>query len=90
MALFAISYDYHNQRNYEPLYNLFEAWGAERLLESLWLANLNGDAVAVRSALMSVGDHDDSFAVIELDPAADWATTPGVYSAGVNWLKLHL
>ena len=90
MALYVISYDYRNNRNYDPLYALLERWNAKPLLESVWLANLNGSAPAVRRELVSTGDGDESFAVIELKPNSDWATTPGVKQSGVEWLETHL
>jgi hypothetical protein len=90
MAKYAISYDYHKVRNYKPLYELLIAWNAKRLLESLWLANLDGSAVAVRAALESVADADDAFAVIQLVEGSDWATTKGVYTTGVDWLQANL
>ena len=36
MAHFIVSYDLHNQRNYKPVWDRLESWGAVRLLESLW------------------------------------------------------
>lgn len=90
MAKYLITYDYRNTRNYTPLYNLLAQWGAARLLESVWLANLNGTAAAVRDALTSVADSDDVFAVIELKNGSDWATTSGVQKNGVEWLEANL
>ena len=90
MALFMISYDYHKIRNYQPLYDLLNRWNAARLLESLWLVELNAGAMAVRDAVKSVADADDAFAVIELEPSSGWATTAGVFTTGTDWLERHM
>lgn len=90
MAEFLISYDYHEERNYERLYELLAKWRAVRLLESLWVANLTGDAEGVISSLRRVADNDDAFAVIELVKGSDWAVTEGVYELGYEWLQRNL
>lgn len=90
MAKYLISYDYHRIRNYKPLYEKLTSWKAKKLLESIWLANLNGTAKAVRAELEAVADNDDAFAVIELQALSDWATTKGVYTEGTDWLTANL
>ena len=87
MAKYLMSYDYHKSRDYTALYALLRHWGAARILESLWLADLDGSATAVRLDLKNCADADDVFVVIELKPGADWAFTAGVQSAGGNWLE---
>lgn len=90
MALYVLGYTYHRQRNYSRLYKLLADWGAKRILDSTWFANLNGSAVAVLNALKAVGDSDDAFFVVELKPDSDWATTKGVYQQGADWLSANL
>lgn len=90
MPAYLIGYTYHRERDYRRLYALLAKWGAKRVLDSTWLANLSGTAVAVINALKAVGDADDSFVVIELKPGSDWATTAGVYQEGADWLGVNL
>jgi hypothetical protein len=86
MALFVISYDLRKQRNYQPLYDCLNKWGAARLLESLWLAELAGPAAPVRDILTSLIDADDGVAVIELKAPFNWATMR-TQQNGTAWLK---
>lgn len=80
-----ISYDYRKEKNYQPLYKLLIAWQAKRLLESLWLVELNTDTGSVRDYLMQVMDRDDGAAVIELKKGSDWSTVRA-QKAGTDWL----
>jgi hypothetical protein len=89
MAHFIISYDLHNQRHYQPVWDKLESWGAVRLLESLWVATLNNTAGEVRDALKLVVDKDDSIAVIELKKGSGWGTWNGK-KPGVDWLKANI
>lgn len=89
MALYAISYDLHKNRDYDALYEVLRKWKAVRLLESLWLANLTGNAAGVRDALKAALDNDDSVAVIELKRGSDWACIRAK-EAGVGWLRSNL
>lgn len=63
MALFLISYDLHNRRNYQPLWDALKGVGAHKALESLWLVNLNNTAQQVLDWISEFGDSDDSFFV---------------------------
>jgi hypothetical protein len=89
MAHFMISYDLHNRRNYQPLYDALTNWGAVRLLESLWLLSHNSSAIGIRDAVLKLVDGDDSIAVIELKPGSGWCTIRGK-PAGVEWLKRNI
>ena len=86
MALFAISYDLRKTRNYQPIYDQLGKWGAKRLLESYWLADINTTAGHVRDVLAQLVDGDDGVAVIELHRGSNWATLHA-QTAGVNWLQ---
>lgn len=89
MAKFLISYDLHNSRNYTPLWARLGEWRAVRALESLWLADLNGTASAVRDNLQSLVDGDDSIFVVELHANGSWATLR-VPDTAVQWMKGHI
>lgn len=69
-----ITYDLKKVKNYPKLYECLHAWKAQRLLESVWIAQLVGPCEAVRQALMYFIDGDDAIAVVELKPGLDWAT----------------
>jgi hypothetical protein len=89
MAHFIISYDLHNERHYQPVWDKLEGWKATRLLESLWVATLNNTATEVREALKAVADSDDSIAVVELKTGSGWSTWNG-RAAGVEWLRRNI
>jgi CRISPR-associated endonuclease Cas2 len=89
MAHFIVSYDLHNQRNYKPMWELLESWGATRLLESLWVVTLNNTTAEVRDALNQKIDNDDAIAVIELKSGSMWATMRA-RKAGVDWMKANI
>jgi hypothetical protein len=86
MAHLMVSYDLHNTRTYEPVWEKLESWGAVRLLESLWVVTLNASAGQVRDALQAVVDGDDSIAVIELKEGSFWAVLRAK-ADGVTWLR---
>jgi hypothetical protein len=86
MSDFIVSYDLHQQRHYPPVWNLLEAMGAVRLLESLWVVSTNLTAMQIRDALQQVIDNDDSTAVIELKPGSWWANRLAK-PQGVQWLQ---
>jgi hypothetical protein len=89
MALYAISYDQHRDRDYTPVWTLLHRWGAQRVLESLWLANLQGSAGEVRETIRQTTKNEDSIVVIELKPGSQWSS----YSAqagGTAWLNQNL
>jgi hypothetical protein len=89
MLNYIISYDLHQQRHYQPVWNLLEAMGATRLLESLWVVSSNLTALQIRDALQAVIDNDDSTAVIELKPGSWWANRLAK-PAGVQWLQQRI
>ncbi len=89
MALYAISYDLQKIRDYHPIWTKLYSWNAKKLLESLWMVELNATAVEIKDALKSVVDSDDSIAVIELKANSDWACVR-VMNLGTDWLRSHL
>lgn len=89
MASYIVSYDLHQQRHYQPVWNLLESMGATRLLESLWVITTNLTAAQIRDALQNVIDNDDSTAVIELKPGSWWANRLAK-PLGVQWLQRNI
>jgi CRISPR/Cas system-associated endoribonuclease Cas2 len=89
MSKFIISYDLHNVRTYPPVWAKLEAWGAVRLLESVWLVSLNNTAEQVREALRQAADNDDSIAVVELKEGSNWSTF-NARPDGVQWMKTNI
>jgi hypothetical protein len=89
MAHYIVSYDLHRQRAYDGIWAKLEAWGAVRLLESLWLVTLNSPVGTVRSELVATVDGDDAVAVIELQPGSAWAST-NARDPGVKWLTQNI
>lgn len=69
-----ITYDLKKVKNYPRLYACLNQWGAQRLLESVWIANVVGPCPSVRQVLQNYIDGDDAIAVIELVSGADWST----------------
>lgn len=89
MAKYLLTYDLHKLRDYKELWRLLAGWSAIRLTESLWLANLNGPAEVIRDLMLAQLDADDTVAVIEIKPGADWATMR-VTPAANAWLSANV
>jgi hypothetical protein len=90
MAQFLITYDNKPPRNYSPLYQLMASWGAVRLSESVWLANLNGPAGVVRDIVRSKMQLNDVVTVVELKKGSDWAVSPATNPAASAWLSRNV
>lgn len=89
MGLYIASYDLHNQRTHQSVWDTLGSWEAVRLLESVWLVKSALTASEIRDALQAAADSDDSVAVIELKASSYWATTRA-RTPGVEWLKRHI
>lgn len=90
MAHFLISYDLRQPgRNYSSVYTLLGAWGAQRLLQSLWLLASPLSSLQIRDSLRQHIDVNDGVAVFELKPGSNWATA-AVEPAGSRWLQLNI
>jgi hypothetical protein len=89
MTHYLISYDLHNQRHYDPVWELLGSWGAVRLLESLWLVTRNETIGATRESLSGAMDEDDAVIVIELKSGSQWASR-NARSPGTDWLTAKL
>ena len=72
MALYFIDYDLRNSRNYQPLYDELEKFGAVRVLESsCCFKRINTTAKGLRNHFQQFIDSDDGLCVVEV---TDWAT----------------
>lgn len=89
MSLYMISYDQHRDKDYTPIWNQLRQWGAKRILESVWFAELNGTAAAVRDTLKTASRNEDSLIVVELKSGSGWAAS-GAQEEGVTWLRQHI
>ena len=89
MAHYIVSYDLHNQRHYQPVWDELEEMGATRLLESLWVLTSPLSASAIRDKLKNAADSDDSVAVVELKAGSYWACSKAK-DAGVSWLRQNI
>jgi hypothetical protein len=75
--------------DYQSLYDQLKDWSAAHLQNSVWLADLNGTAGAVRDVLKDHMHSDDTICVIELpEPIQGWATWKA-RKTGTDWLKAH-
>jgi hypothetical protein len=88
MTLFVLTYDVRaTNHQYQPLYDQLNAWRAAHLQDSVWLADLNGTASAVRDAMKAHMHPNDTACVIQLPtPPFEWATSYA-HQAGTDWLK---
>jgi hypothetical protein len=89
MKHYIVSYDLHNERNYQPVWDYLKAIGATRLLESLWVVSHTATAAQIRDGLKLKMDADDSCAVIELKAGSFWASQKAKV-AGVEWLQQNI
>ncbi|MGF1454437.1 MAG: hypothetical protein ACFB6R_03565 [Alphaproteobacteria bacterium] len=86
MATFLISYDTHYARNYDRLYTAFDKHGIGRVLESVWIGELDNTHDQVRDWVRNLLDDDDSILIIEMKPkhSKAWRNLPDDV---VKWLK---
>jgi len=73
MALYFLTYDLRNQKNYQNLYDELENFDAVRILESTWCFNrANTSAKGLRDHFKKKVDSDDGLMVSEV---TNWAST---------------
>ena len=89
MPLYAVSCDLHNKRDYQPVWDGLKEVGGKKLLESLWLIEVDDGASAVKDWVKMMIDGADSVAVVELQSEADWATYKALPD-GNEWLHDNL
>jgi len=85
MACYIISYDQHRDKDYTPIWTALRSWGAQRVLESLWLLENAAGPGEIREALRTQTKDEDSLVIIELNQGATWSAYKA-QPAGVNWL----
>ncbi len=72
MALYFLSYDLRNNRNYERLYSELREFRAVKVLESTWcFKRVNTSSSKLRDYFKSYVDSDDGLLISE---SSDWAT----------------
>jgi len=89
MRLYAVSYDVHEDRNYQLLIEGLRKVGAVKLLESLWLIAVNDGAGDVTDWMRSLANKDDPVVVIELKPGSSWSSV-GAKRDGTAWLTRNI
>jgi hypothetical protein len=89
MRLYAVSYDVHEDRNYQLLIEGLRKVGAVKLLESLWLIAVNDGAGDVTDWMRSLANKDDPVVVIELQPGSSWWSV-GAKPDGTAWLTRNI
>jgi hypothetical protein len=91
MTLFVLTYDVRaTNHDYTNLYSLLNSWRAAHLQNSVWLADMNGTAEAIRDAMRTHMHRDDTIGVIQLPASgtANWAAI-NCRPEGATWLKTH-
>jgi len=86
MALFLITYDAHYDRDYADLYEAFDGLDIGRIMDSVWLGEINNTAKEVREWVRGLLDDDDSILVIEMKPKHMYAGRKLGEGVG-DWLK---
>jgi len=72
MALYFLSYDLRNRRDYQTLYDELVNFNAVRILESLWCFNrIDTTSAEIRDHFKNYIDGDDGLVVSKAD---GWAT----------------
>lgn len=72
MALFFLTYDLRNRRDYQSLYDKLNEFNAVRMLESTWCFNrINIDTAGLRDYFRNYIDDDDGLIVSEV---SGWAS----------------
>lgn len=71
MAVFFLSYDLRNGRDYQKMYEELATFKAVQVLESLWCFNSGISAGDLKTHFKKFIDSDDGIVVIE---ESDWAT----------------
>ena len=73
MALYFLTYDLRNSRNYQKLYDELEDFDAIRILESTWCFNrINTSASGLRDHFKKFVDTDDGLVLSQVE---GWATS---------------
>ncbi|WP_092226089.1 CRISPR-associated endonuclease Cas2 [Desulforhopalus singaporensis] len=72
MALYFLTYDLRNSKDYQKLYSILENFNAVRILESTWCFNrVNTSAKGLRDYFKKFIDEDDGLIISEV---TNWAS----------------
>lgn len=72
MALYTLTYDLRNSRDYDKLYEKLDEFNAVKVLESTWcFKRINTTASNLRDVFKKIVDSDDGIFVCQV---SDWAT----------------
>lgn len=72
MALFLLSYDLRNQRDYQPLYDELAKFKAIRVLESNWcFKHISANAAQLRDHFSKFIDGDDGLFISQIAEVND-------------------
>src|SRR3546814_11980833 len=83
---YLITYDNRSPRDYVPIYRLMQSWRAVRLAESVWLAALDTDAIAILRAVLHAMQLDEKATVLPLPRNGSWAANRAS-AAEAGWLS---
>lgn len=73
MALFFLSYDLKNKKDYQKLYGELEKFHAVRIVDSTWcFKRINTNAKSLRDYFKGFVDSDDALIVSEVTDWAGW------------------
>jgi len=86
---YLITYDNRSPRDYAPIYRLMQSWRAVRLAESVWLVDLDTDAIAILRAVLHTMQLDDTAAVLPLQRNGSWAANR-ISGAATGWLSANI
>ncbi len=77
MALYVLSYDLREDRNYQPLYDKLREFNAVRVLESCWCFNrIKTNTKGLREYFLQFVDNNDGLwvsQIAEIDGVPQWA-----------------
>lgn len=73
MALYFLTYDLRNKRNYQTMYDELDKFNAVNVLESTWcFERMNTSVKDLRKYFKQFIDSDDGLLI---DESSDWATS---------------
>ena len=87
MALFAVSYQLNNTKDYPKLWTEMERLGAHKAMRSFYLMSLtNSTASSVRDHLKGYVDDDDMIFVARMD---EKPASHKCYTGTIKWIEDH-
>ena len=87
MNTFIVSYDLHNEKDYDRLHDAIKAYPNHAyILESLWAVVTDQTAADIHANLSTHTDNDDRLFILRAGPDAHWSNVHTLNS----WLHTHL